>query len=198
MSPSLGPVNQNLLMTSDFFLVPMMPDYFSVMATESLAAVLPKWRSWAVKAQQQDALKSATYPFPCVTPKFLGTVVQKYRLREGQTPSKAFQTWIKEIETGVKQKLLPALRANNMLLPDKLYTDAGIAPGKPLLQMSDFNGLIALSQKHQAPVFALSDAQLEQVGVVLERTKRSMKEFKNLFSNAADKVLELTTNASGD
>ena len=45
MSPSLGPVNQNILMTSDFFLVPMMPDYFSVMATESLAAILPKWRS---------------------------------------------------------------------------------------------------------------------------------------------------------
>src|ERR1700722_20308135 len=37
MSPSLGPVNQNLLMTSDYFLVPMAPDYFSVMATDSLA-----------------------------------------------------------------------------------------------------------------------------------------------------------------
>lgn len=41
MSPSLGPINQNLLMTSDYFLVPMTPDYFSVMATDSLAAVIP-------------------------------------------------------------------------------------------------------------------------------------------------------------
>ena len=36
MSPSLGAINQNLLTTSDFFLVPMHPDYFSMMAIESL------------------------------------------------------------------------------------------------------------------------------------------------------------------
>ena len=42
MSPSLGPINQNLLMISDFFLVPMAPDYFSVMATDSLTSIIPK------------------------------------------------------------------------------------------------------------------------------------------------------------
>ena len=34
MSPSLGPINQNIICTSDYFLVPMAPDYFSVMAIE--------------------------------------------------------------------------------------------------------------------------------------------------------------------
>ena len=29
MSPSLSPINQNLMMTSDYFIVPMTPDYFS-------------------------------------------------------------------------------------------------------------------------------------------------------------------------
>ena len=29
MSPSLGPLNQNILMTSNYFIVPMHPDYFS-------------------------------------------------------------------------------------------------------------------------------------------------------------------------
>jgi cellulose biosynthesis protein BcsQ len=36
MSPSLGPINQNLLMTSDHFIVPLHPDYFSAMALSSL------------------------------------------------------------------------------------------------------------------------------------------------------------------
>src|SRR5208337_3525877 len=36
MSPSLSSINQNLLMTSDFFIVPTVPDYFSVMALNSL------------------------------------------------------------------------------------------------------------------------------------------------------------------
>jgi cellulose biosynthesis protein BcsQ len=30
MSPSLGPINQNIICTSDYFLVPMAPDYFSL------------------------------------------------------------------------------------------------------------------------------------------------------------------------
>ena len=86
MSPSLGPLNQNLLMTSDYFLVPMAPDYFSIMATDSLASILPKWRAWSQKAQQQPVLQNAIYPYPIKHPKFLGTIVQKYRLRAALHP----------------------------------------------------------------------------------------------------------------
>lgn len=197
MSPSLGPINQNLLMTSDYFLVPMAPDYFSVMATDSLASVLPKWKAWAKQAQSLSVLQKATYPFPRIEPKFLGTVIQKYRIREGHTPSAAFQKWIDEIEAGVKQKLIPALAGCDMLLPPEAYASIGLADGKPLLQMSDFNGLIALSQKHKVPVFALSDAQLEQTGIVLKRTKDSMNKFEKLFSEAADRIITLTEYAKG-
>lgn len=195
MSPSLGPINQNLLMTSDYFLVPMAPDYFSVMATDSLASILPKWRAWAKQAHGVAVLQKATYPFPVVNPKFLGTVVQKYRLREGQTPSAAFQKWIDEIESGIQNKLIPALKASDMLMPDDAYQSIGISPSKPLLQMSDFNSLIALSQKHKVPVFALSDAQLEQTGIVLTRTKKSMLQFRDLFAAAADRIIALTSYA---
>jgi cellulose biosynthesis protein BcsQ len=195
MSPSLGAINQNLLMTSDFFIVPMAPDYFSVMATDSLASVLPKWSAWSQKARANPVLRNATYAYPEKTPKFLGTVVQKYRLREGKTPSGAFQQWIKEIETGVKEKLIPQLRACAMLLNEAVYSDAGCPLGTPLLQMSDFNSLIALSQKHQAPVFGLSDAQLEQTGVVLARTRESMHRFRDLYAEAADRMNYLIAHA---
>ena len=195
MSPSLGPINQNLMMTSDFFIVPMVLDYFSVMATDSLASVLPKWSAWAEQAKSLSILQDAVYPFPDKTPKFLGTIVQKYRLREGKTPSAAFQKWIDEIEETVKAKLIPALEAKGMLLPEVAYDRVGLPMGKPIIQMSDFNGLIALSQKHKAPVFDLTDEQLEQTGIVLERTKESMKDFRELFSEGADRILELVENA---
>jgi cellulose biosynthesis protein BcsQ len=195
MSPSLGAINQNLLMTSDFFIVPMATDYFSVMATDSLASVLPKWASWSRQAQSMPVLQRATYPYPIKSPKFLGTIVQKYRLREKKTPSAAFQKWIEEIEVAIKSKLIPALRDNGMLLPDSVYTNAGIELGKPLLQMSDFNSLIALSQKYKAPVFDLTDKQLEQTGIVLKRTKKSMEQFRDLFSDGADRIIKLIRDA---
>ncbi|MGA8573046.1 MAG: ParA family protein [Desulfobaccales bacterium] len=195
MSPSLGSINQNLLMTSDYFIIPMAPDYFSVMATDSLSSVLPKWAAWARSANAMPILQKATYPFPNKNPKFLGTIVQKYRLREREAPAAAFKMWIDEIQKGVENKLIPALRDSNMLIPAAAYAVAGIPLGQPLIQMSDFNSLIALSQKHKAPVFDLTDAQLEQTGVVLERTKESMQRFADLYSQGADRIIAIIENA---
>lgn len=195
MSPSLGSVNQNLLMTSDYFIVPMSPDYYSVMATDSLATVLPKWKSWVIQAQSNPTLAQASYRFPKSMPRFLGTVIQKYRPRSDK-PSAAFQQWINEINQGVKKSLVPVLKDNNMVLDDTVYQACGIELGDPILQLSDFNSLIALSQKHQAPVFALSDEQLEQTGKVLERTKESMDRFRELFGKSADTILGLLNHES--
>src|SRR5579864_2619358 len=84
MSPSLGPLNQNLLTTSDYFIVPLHPDYFSSMALSSLAKVLPRWKAWADTAYATDALQSADYPFPKPDISFIGAAIQKYRPRLGR------------------------------------------------------------------------------------------------------------------
>lgn len=211
MSPSVGPMNQNLLMTSDYFIVPMFPDYFSAMATESLASFLPKWSAWAKHAKATSPLQTAIYPFPDKSPKFLGTIIQNYRVREG-IPAAAFQRWIDKIRDGIETKLIPALRENDMLLPEERYEEASrIAPNaeesstlllpllfpnlaiaRPLLQMSDFNSLIALSQEHKAPVFDLTDAQIGRMGAILETTKKSMLKFRELFAAGADRIIVLT------
>ena len=202
MSPSLGPINQNLLTTSDYFIVPMFPDYFSAMATDSLAKILPKWSAWAKYAKTLDLLKNAIYPFPDKHPKFLGTIIQNYRVRKGD-PTAAFQQWIEEIKMGVQSKLIPVLSENNMLLPNELYYKANdkrslfyedIA-SQPILQLSDFNTLIARSQEHNVPVFDLSDDQLKIVGIALKTMKESMNKFRDLFSDGADRIITLTENA---
>ena len=198
MGPSLGPINRNLLMTSDYFIVPMFPDYFSMMATESLASILSQWSAWAKQGRALPILREATYPFPDKTPKFLGTIIQNYRVREETKPSAAFKTWIDAIGIAAERKLIPVLRKNDMLLPAELYhkvkwtqfDELSLFPdealGRPLLQMPDFNSLIALSQKHKAPIFDLTDVQLERDGIVLEQTKESMRRFRKLYSEGAD------------
>lgn len=114
MSPSLGPLNQNLFTTSDYFFVPLHPDYFSSMALSSLARTLPRWKSWAVTAHGMDVLANADYPFPSPNVQFIGSIIQKYRPRLGKA-SKAFQHWIDELEAGMKTKLIPALEGAGML-----------------------------------------------------------------------------------
>lgn len=87
------------------------------------------------------------------------------------------------------------LKDNGMLLPEAIYDSAGAKPNLPLIQMSDFNSLIALSQKYKAPIFDLTDAQLELTGIVLERTKKSMQQFYELYSEGADKIITIIQNA---
>jgi cellulose biosynthesis protein BcsQ len=205
MNPSLSSINQNLLMTSDFFLVPTSPDYFSVMAIDSLTGVLPRWQAWAQQASAMRILQDATYPFPATRPRFLGTVVQKYRIRDRSTalsseqlgapssgkPAEGFQRWINDINKIVETKFTPMLQTHGMLLADARYTAMGIGAHRCLAEISDFNSLIAKSQDEQTPVFSLTDKQIGLGGILLERTKKSQDMFREIFSRLADIVLGL-------
>lgn len=191
MNPSLSSINQNLLMTSDYFLLPTSPDYFSIMALKSLTKILPRWADWAKKAMSTPILSEATYPFPHVTPKFLGTIVQKYRERD-KKPSQGFQKWIDDIVSNTSVNFINSLKDKGMTLAENKY-ESVLEKGNYLIaNFSDFNTLIALSQTYQTPVFALSDKQIGYSGVVLDTVRASRDKFKNVFSKLADSVIRLT------
>lgn len=194
MNPSLSSLNQNLLMTSQYFIVPTNPDYFSVMAIDSLSNVVPKWLAWSRRAASIPILKEAVYPFPESTPQFLGTVVQNYRPRGGQ-PARGFQRWIDRINETVQSKMVPQFESEKIMLPTELYEEQGIE-SHCLITIPDFNTLVAKSQSFQTPVFELSPEQIGSTGPVLEQTIVSRDRFRELFSDLADKVIGLTTDAN--
>ncbi|WP_189114692.1 ParA family protein, partial [Pilimelia terevasa] len=98
LSPGLGAVNQNLVATADSFIVPCSPDVFSVMAIDSLSRVIPRWIDWARRASQLEVLATADYLFTAPDLKFLGLVVQRFRLRGGK-PTKAFAAYFDKLGT---------------------------------------------------------------------------------------------------
>ena len=191
MSPSLGPMNQNLLTTGDFFIVPLHPDYFSSMALTSLAKTLPRWNAWAKTAYSIDVLKSADYPFPEPKASFIGAIIQKYRPRSGKA-SKAFQHWIDQLVGGLKTELVPKLEAAGLLDPGAYKAKLGIDPWVPIMEVADFNSLIALSQEHQIPVYALTP-DIVGKGAVWDQAKESMDRFEGAFKECAERVVALTT-----
>jgi hypothetical protein len=159
--------------------------------------VLPNWHAWAEKAHSLPILRNAAYPFPNITPKFIGTIVQNYRPRMG-VPSSGFQKWIDEINKIVSNKLVPELDKLNMMLPEQAYKEQGIRSGFCLATIPDFNTLIAKSQEAQTPVFALTPEQIGQAGVVLNGMIKSRDNFRKIFSELADKVIGLTNYARSD
>ncbi len=208
MNPSLSSINQNLLMTSDYFIVPASPDYFSVMAIDSLATVFPRWKAWSKQASSMAIFRDAAYPLPTTIPKFLGTIIQNYRVRDrgtadqedegtptSGTPAAGFQKWIDEINAKVREAFIPVLQKQEMLFPLEKYRKLKIDSNYCLAEISAFNSLIARSQEHQVPIFSLTDEQINLEGKVLDRTNESKKMFERIFTKLADMVVELTTDA---
>jgi len=76
--------------------------------------------------------------------------------------------------------------------PKKFKERLGIEPWTPLLEVADFNSLIALSQEFQVPIYALTAKQTGQAGAVWDQSQLSMKSFGDAFSACADKVFKLT------
>ena len=184
MSPSVGALNQCLLMGSDYFIVPTSPDYYCNQAISSLSRVIPRWNNGI--AQFRD--EKLTYPFPNDPPKFCGIISQRYRPRLGN-PARSFQQWIDVIKTTVLTEFVPALTVSGMAISVADFNAAG--PGDTpynLMNIADFNSLIAQSQKHNKPIFALSDGEIEQVGVILETMKESRDQFKESFDTLASCV----------
>lgn len=191
LSPGLGSINQNLVTTADFFVVPASPDVFSVMAMESLGRVLPRWISWARNAAKLEALHSADYPFPEPTLKFLGVIVQRYRLRAG-SPTEAFGRYFDELDAGIRNNLVPALAHADILLDEDRYTTLDATSPYRLASIPDFNTLIANSQQSRKPVFALTRADVKRAGFVWDNMSDSIDSFRKLFKEMADKVENLT------
>lgn len=195
MNPSLGSINQNILLTSDYFIVPTAPDYFSAMAIDSLSKVLPRWIDWARRAHALEALKSSAYPFPEVRLKFLGAVIQKYRPRKGEA-TVGFQSWIDSINDRITEGLIPTLKKEGVTFKDSTYKKVGMSPtqGYCLAQIPDFNTLIATSQSHKVPVFALQDQMFGHTGTVLAQDRQKRDDFHDIFSDLADSVVTLIDN----
>ena len=187
MNPSLSAINQALLVSSDFFIVPTAPDNFSAMAIRSLAQVLPKWEKWAVRARAVFA--DAYYPLPQRTPRFLGTVVQGFNIRKGR-PTQANREVIEKLSNTVITVFVESIKKEGMMLPPNKYID----PSYCLASIPDFQSLNAVYQTYGVPVFALSDEQMGHVGTVLEQYQENRKRFYGLFSDFADRVIAITTN----
>jgi cellulose biosynthesis protein BcsQ len=192
LSPGLGSINQNLVATADFFVVPASPDVFSVMAIDSLARVVPRWVKWAENASQLDALAEADYPFPRPRLKFLGMVVQRYRLKGGE-PTEAFRRYFDELDSAVDGALIPAFEDAGLLLPNEAYVEAGLEGSLRLASISDFNTLIANSQQARKPVFALTQDDVNRRGFVWQTQKANISNFEQAFNDLAGRVESLVT-----
>lgn len=182
LNPSLSAINQDLIISSDFFILPTSPDYFSEMAIKSIARILPMWEKWAKQAR--PLFEDATYPLPMNTPKFLGYTFNDFTIHKGKAAN-AFQRIMEEIEKTVKDILIPSLDRVNMALPSDAYRKYCLA------EIPNFHTFQARYQEYGVPVFELTEEMIGSKKDTLENQKVRREKLKCLFSDAAEEILRL-------
>jgi len=199
LNPGLSAINQNLFMISDGFIIPTNPDIFSIMAVRNLSYILPRWVKWL--NENRDSFIESAYPLPITTPKFVGEIIQRFNIRKGRAAA-PYQNNMNEIKDIVTDTLLPELQKNDMTF--NLNTDHDYCLG----EIPDFAGLNQRSQLYNVPVFALTDQQIRTdprvasndykpnnyVGNVLGAYKIQRDNINGLFTNMAQKIIEIIPN----
>lgn len=191
LSPSLGAINQNIVSISDQIIIPCAPDFFSVMALESLASVLPAWKEWATELSGRKAIQDATYSFPKPSFKFSGIVISRFVIYK-QRPARAFATWIKNVEDECANVLFPALEAGGITFSEAEYTAAGLDQSHTLALVREFQSLRPKSQLFGVPVFDLTADQIGLKGNALRNSLDQVDEARTSYELFAQKIERLS------
>ena len=180
LNPGVSAINQTLLFSSNYFIVPCGVDYFSKQAVLSLANVLPNWCNWDVKAK--DFFKDSVYPLPDFRSKFLGYTINNYNVKN-KKPAKAVQIVVDEIDSDVK----------NILVPNLLKTDNSVEREEyRIAEIKNFNTLQQVSHKVNKPVFLLTEKDTGNSGTVAGVQEISIEGLKSSFYNFADFIITNT------
>lgn len=198
LSPNVGGLNEVMLMSSDYFIVPTSPDFFCLQAIWSLEKNIIKWHREIKRFKEENGFLSRSYPI-ANSPKFIGAVQQRYRPRN-EKPAKSFEAWIARIREAICTQFVPSLEKINCAVNREIFlksaTHETLLP-YDLAHIPDFNSLIAISQNLSKPIFALSDDEIKNVGQVFGHAHKTMIEsrdkFNKIFSELALRVQNLTT-----
>jgi hypothetical protein len=206
MSPSVSATNQCILMSSDYFIIPLSPDFYCYQAIDSLSNVLPKW------AVDVHTFKGkGDYSLPETPPKMLGFITQNYRIYtvnndeaedlEQKQMAKAYSEWLDKIKAVTGATLVPALRKAKMIVDESVFREA-VSYDSPynLAGIQNFSGLIPVSQKLSKPIYELTETDGNWSGARWLRKDKNEKEHgikiniaeaNKVYTNLANSVLKM-------
>lgn len=177
-SPSLSLLNQVIFLGGDYFVVPMMPDAFSVQGIENLGTVFEKWKqNWKVTAKALSGNTESKFVLSG-DGLFVGYIVNSYNVY-GKQPIKDHRHWIEEIPRKVKQFLSEKHGRNGLV--EKSWS-------KPLAVIQDYGRIPAKCQELGVAIFDLDPTLIEDRH---EGTKENIEKSKEEFAQLSKEILQV-------
>jgi hypothetical protein len=178
MGPSLGAINRAVLLSADYFILPMSIDIFSLRAMENISTSVNKWKRQLESGLSQNyELDELEVLDPRWNLKFAGYVSQQYTAKRdasgARRPVKAYEELMLRIPMTIEMNFVDA-DENNGLTVDEY--DLGTIP--------NLHSLIPMSQSSRKPIFELKGSD----GVVGAHFQK-VKEYEAIIAGIADSLV---------
>jgi cellulose biosynthesis protein BcsQ len=177
LGPNLGALNRAVLGGSDYIIVPISPDLFSIRGTENLGSKLVRWRKeW----DQCNSAWTGSLEIPQGQPQFLGYVTQHHNIRNNAAGmTQGWQIFGSRVKQAIQDNIIDKLKPlGQVYLAPKYNFDLGMIP--------NLHSLIPYSLEARKPVFNCG-SQDGLRGAHIQ----SARDSKALFDPMADLVASL-------
>lgn len=168
VGPNLGAINRSAMIATDFVVVPLGADLFSLQGLRNLGPTLRRWRwDWN---QRREAWTNPRFQLPVGKMSPLGYIVQQHSVRLSR-PVKAYDRWINR---------MPKEYARNLLDERKgPYSRSPSDDKQCVATVKHYRSLVPIAQEIRKPIFQLTPAD-GAIGSHAVAVKDAYEDFRKL------------------
>jgi chromosome partitioning protein len=182
LGPNLGAINRAALIASDYVVVPLSPDLFSLQGLKNLGPTVRRWREeWEERIPKKPD-SNLVLPKGKMQP--VGYVILQHGVRFDR-PVKAFQRWIERI---------PHIYSTEVLEEPNKTTLTPSTDSNRLALLKHYQSLMPMAQESHKPIFQLKPAD-GAIGAHSAAVKLVYWDFKDLAQKIADRTELLLPNS---
>jgi chromosome partitioning protein len=174
VGPNLGAINRAALISSDYVVVPLSPDLFSLQGLRNLGPRFRDWRAGWKKRLVANPAPDLNLPAGEMRP--LGYLVQQHSVRLDR-PVQAYDRWI---------RLIPDVYRNLVLNETGVGSPVSSDPNCIAL-VKHYRSLIPMAQQAKKPMFALRPAD-GALGSHFQAAQLAYKDFSRIATTIADRA----------
>ena len=177
VGPNLGALNRAVLVATDYVIVPLGADLFSLQGLRNLGPTLQDWRNGWKDRYDRNPIAELCIPDGLIQP--IGYVVQQHSVRLGR-PVKAYDKWVNR---------MPAEYARNLLDDNEgPYAETPAQDEEHALAIvKHYRSLVPMAQEARKPIFHLTPAD-GAIGAHAAAAHAARQDFKVLAEKIAARI----------
>lgn len=173
LGPNLGAINRAALISSDYVVVPLSPDLFSLQGLRNLGPTLRRWRREWEERLTKNPVSDLKLPSGRMEP--VGYIVMQHSERLDR-PVKAYGRWIARIPDVYRTAVLNENKDETISVKNDPYC---------LILLKHYRSLIPMAQEARKPIFYLKPAD-GAIGAHVKAVQSSYTDFQRLAKEIAD------------